>query len=297
MAIAITNLFQPALLLFYVRYITPSTLACWPGFTRSAFHNWGPMFRLAVPGILMIEAEWFAFEILTISSAFLGRPYLAAQSVLVNTTLLMCHLPFSASVAVSTRVGNLIGCGAIPAAKVAVKTFYMFFIIVGLIDMGVMIGLKGAIPRVFSRDDVVMALVETVMPPCALFQLVYCMSTLCNGLLRGLGRQKIGGLANLVSYYGVSLEFPSPFCSSNKCNFLSRYIHVMVNLILSCSNLLCSISPSLSSLDPLSSHNPLSNLLRWFYSSISLPPSFSPLVLPNSASQVFGLVSPPGRAW
>ena len=53
---------------------------CWGGFTRKAFSNWAPMLRLALPGMVMVEAQYFAFEVLTMATAGsadgLGRPEL-----------------------------------------------------------------------------------------------------------------------------------------------------------------------------------------------------------------------------
>jgi MATE family multidrug resistance protein len=43
----------------YVYFVAPASLECWGGFTKAAFKNWGPMIRLALPGIVMVEAEWY----------------------------------------------------------------------------------------------------------------------------------------------------------------------------------------------------------------------------------------------
>ncbi|KAF7509512.1 hypothetical protein GJ744_007912 [Endocarpon pusillum] len=204
-AISTTNLVQPILLLLYVRFAIPHSLQCWPGFSWNAFKNWGPMVRLAVPGILTVEAEWLAWDILTFSSAHLGKTYLAAQSVLYNTSVLMYHLPMPASIAASTRIGNLIGSGALDAARVAVTAYYFVFSGIGLFNLSFLVAMKDVIPRIFSNDLDVRNVVSLVMPICAAFQLVDSTTSLCNGLLRGLGIQYIGAWANLVVYYGFSI--------------------------------------------------------------------------------------------
>lgn len=170
------------------------------------------MTRLAVPGILMVEAEWLAFDILTFSSAYLGKPYLAAQSVLFNVSVLMYHLPFPASIAASTRLGNLIGSGSLGAARIAVKIYSVIFVGIGLFDMSFLMAMKDVVSKVFSDDDEVRTIVSTVMPLVATFQLVDSTTAMCNGLLRGLGRQYIGGWANLLVYYVVGSVQPSCLC-------------------------------------------------------------------------------------
>ena len=44
-AIVITETLMPILLMIYV--MKTDAIECWPGFTKAAFRNWGPMIRLA----------------------------------------------------------------------------------------------------------------------------------------------------------------------------------------------------------------------------------------------------------
>lgn len=44
------------------------------------------MVRLALPGLVMVEAECLAFEILTLAASYFGTTHLAAQSVLSTIT-------------------------------------------------------------------------------------------------------------------------------------------------------------------------------------------------------------------
>jgi multidrug resistance protein, MATE family len=52
-AIVITETLMPILLALYVRFV--GGLECWPGLTRSMFRNWGPMVKLALPGLVMVQ--------------------------------------------------------------------------------------------------------------------------------------------------------------------------------------------------------------------------------------------------
>jgi len=79
------------------------------------------MINLALPGLVMVEAEFLAFEILTLASSYLGTTELAAQSILITIISLTFQIPFSISVAVSTRVANLIGATLSEAAKTTAK--------------------------------------------------------------------------------------------------------------------------------------------------------------------------------
>jgi MATE family multidrug resistance protein len=58
LATVLSHNLLPVLLWVYVYFVNPQSLVCWAGFTRDAFRHWGPMAKLAVPGIIMVETEW-----------------------------------------------------------------------------------------------------------------------------------------------------------------------------------------------------------------------------------------------
>ena len=81
----------------------------------------GPMIKLALPGMIMIEAQFSVLEILTIAAGQFGTPQLAAQSVLVTVTSTSFNIPFPLAIATSTRVANLIGAHLSDAARTTAK--------------------------------------------------------------------------------------------------------------------------------------------------------------------------------
>jgi len=212
LAVVVSNNLLPVLLLVYVCVINPSSLECWGGFTKLAFKHWGPMVKLSLPGIIMVEAEWLAFDILTFSASYISTAHLAAQSVVMTICVVMFHIPFSVSVAVSTRLGNLIGSGSLEAAKIATRTYVLVFLIMGLIDAAFLTSTRNILPRAFSDDAKVISIAAQVMPVLAAFQLFDATTALVNGLLRGLGRQDIGGWVNLFVYYVVAVPLALFLC-------------------------------------------------------------------------------------
>lgn len=212
LATVLSNTLLPILLWVYVYFVYPSSLECWGGFTRAAFTNWGPMVRLSIPGIVMVEAEWLAFDILTFSSSYLSVAHLAAQSVVMTTGIVMFHIPFSVSVAVSTRLGNLIGARSLKAARTATRTYVLIFAVMGAIDATLIGSLRNVIPKAFSDDPEVISIAAGVMPILALFQMFDASTALINAILRGLGRQSIGGYVNLFVYYLVAVPLALGLC-------------------------------------------------------------------------------------
>jgi MATE family multidrug resistance protein len=109
------------------------------------------------------------------------------------------------SIAASTRIANLIGATLADAGKTAAKVAMVAAVFVGLFNVILLSSLRNYIPRLFTNDPDVIALVAEVLPLCAAFQLFDALAANCNGILRGLGRQEVGGYVNLFAYYVVSL--------------------------------------------------------------------------------------------
>ncbi|KOC16910.1 MATE efflux family protein [Aspergillus flavus AF70] len=202
-AVAITDNLMPLFLFLYVYFIDGAE--CWNGFTTKALRNWGPMIRLALPGLVMVEAECLAFEVLTLASSYLGTTPLAAQSVLSTIASIMFQVPFPLSISGSTRVANLIGATLVGPAKISAKVTMGYAVIVGMLNMLLLSSLRSYIPRLFTPEEEVIELVAQVLPLCAAFQLFDALAANCNGILRGIGRQEIGGYVQLFCYYAVAM--------------------------------------------------------------------------------------------
>lgn len=106
LASSLTILLRPILLAGYGMVIDRSTLQCWPSareIREGWSKDWSLVMRLAIPGVLMNLSEWLCFEIMTFATAYVSTAALAAQTFLATTTTIVWHIPFSASIACSTR--------------------------------------------------------------------------------------------------------------------------------------------------------------------------------------------------
>lgn len=77
--------------------------------------------------------------------------------------------------------------------------------IVGVFNVILLFSLRSYLPQLFTDDQGVIDLVAAVLPICAAFQLFDALAACCNGLLRGLGQQEIGGYINLLCYYVIAM--------------------------------------------------------------------------------------------
>ncbi|EFY93500.1 hypothetical protein J3458_002075 [Metarhizium acridum] len=229
-AVAITESLLPILLLLYIVFIDGRQ--CWGGFSRRIFSNWWIMIKLALPGMIMVEAEWFAFEIMTLLAGQLGTEYLAAQSVLVTLSSISYQMPFPMSIAASTRVANLMGAGLVDAAKIAGKVTFVLASILGALNVTIFSSLRFHLPILFTNDPEVIKIVASVLPLVAVMQLFDGLGAGAHGLLRGIGKQSIGGPANLISYYVISLPISLGLAFGLGWNLDGLWIGLTVGLAL-----------------------------------------------------------------
>ncbi|KAI5868473.1 multidrug and toxin extrusion protein [Durotheca rogersii] len=229
-AVAITQTLAPLALLLYVVFIDGSQ--CWGGFTRRALANWSPMVRLALPGMVMVMAEWLAFEILTLVSSQFGTSYLAAQSILVTVTSTTFMIPFPVSIAASTRIANLIGARLITAAKTSARVAFWIGCIIGLFNLTVLASFRYKLPLLFTQDEEVISIVANAMPFVAVMQVFDSLAAVAHGLLRGIGKQSFGGYANLSIYYLIAMPISFATAFALDWKLAGLWLGTMVGLAL-----------------------------------------------------------------
>ena len=191
------------LLLAYARFI--DGWQCWGGWDRKCLQNIWTFSKLAFLGVIHVGTEWWAFEIVAIVAGQLGTIPLSAQSVIMTTDQVMNTIPFGVGVATSARVGNLLGARNAKGAARAANTAAVLSMILGALVLAVLMGVKDFYAKIFNDDERVIKLTADVMPYVALFQIADGLNGSCGGALRGMGRQHIGALVNILSYYAGAL--------------------------------------------------------------------------------------------
>lgn len=141
---------MPLSLFLYVRFI--NGYQGWSGFTKRGLHDWDPMLRLAVPGVIMIEAEFLAFELLTLFASYFGTRALAAQAVLATLSSLLYQVPFALGIASCMQVGHHLGAGFPKNARISSKAALILGTVLGLLDCAVLILAKDHIGAFFTDD-------------------------------------------------------------------------------------------------------------------------------------------------
>ncbi|PIA19431.1 MATE efflux family protein [Coemansia reversa NRRL 1564] len=192
------------------------TRSSWGGWTAQAFWTMPQYFRLAIPSMVMICAEWWILDLLAIAASYLGSTTLAAQSIVINTCSLTYQIADGLSVVVCNRVGNLIGQTRTRRAKLTAWLGIAFGVTVGIATLLVAFSVSSWWGVVYSDNKQIIAGVAAIMPLSALFQMTDAINAVGSGVLRSIGRQNLGALINLPTYYligfplGLYLTYGAP---------------------------------------------------------------------------------------
>uniref|UniRef100_A0A8C5Z4M4 Multidrug and toxin extrusion protein n=1 Tax=Marmota marmota marmota TaxID=9994 RepID=A0A8C5Z4M4_MARMA len=198
-----SQFFLSALLFLYVWW-KKIYIDTWGGWTRECFQEWGAYIHLAIPSMFMLCIEWWTFEIGTFLAGLINVTELGAQAVIYELASAAYMVPFGFGVAASVRVGNALGAGNAEQARCSCTSVLLCaseFVIFR------------SLTTFFSSNRDIISLVSQVMPIFAPFHLFDALAGTCGGVLRGIGKQKIGAILNAIGYYifgfpiGVSLMF------------------------------------------------------------------------------------------
>lgn len=231
LSVVITNWLMCFALLAYTLYVAGyQCLPRQPLYDMVYFTSWTKMINLSIPGVLMVEAEWLAFEIITFTASTFGTDYLAAQSIVSTTCILMYQVPFAFSIAASTRIAWYIGAASKTAALLATKAALLAALVLGALSGAILFTFRGFFASLYTDDEVVLKIADKVLIVGAFYQINDFLSCITGGILRGQGRQKIGGVLNLISYYVIALPLAFFFAFYVDLGLLGLWLGMLIAL-------------------------------------------------------------------
>lgn len=221
------------LLIAYVIFVDGDK--CWYGFVRpeSLFSQWSHLSHLAIPGIVMLESEYLAYEIMTVFASYFGTTELAAQSAVASIASLTYMVPFAVSIATSTRIANFIGGRNITSAKTATMTGLFSGLIVAIFNCIILFSFKKQISTLFTQDEEVVALIIDLFNPLvSILQIFDGIASVASGILRAQGLQKIGGLINFLAYYAFAIPLALVLTKYTHLELIGLWLGVGSGMIL-----------------------------------------------------------------
>ncbi|KAI9291802.1 MATE efflux family protein [Neoconidiobolus thromboides FSU 785] len=203
LTVALTNWCMMIFAIIYIRLF--KGYQAWGGWTKESLDGWYEFLKLGIPGIIMVCAEWWAFEVMGLAASYLGKAPLAAHAVSLTTCNLFYMVPLGLSIAASNRMGNLLGDATSNRAKLCGLAALLLALLFSMINSTILVVFRDFWGYLFTDDESVALLAKSILPIAALFQVFDGLSGVSGGLLRGQGRQKLGAIVNVIAYYGLSL--------------------------------------------------------------------------------------------
>ncbi|XP_018419622.1 PREDICTED: multidrug and toxin extrusion protein 2-like isoform X2 [Nanorana parkeri] len=197
--------FSQALLLFLYIRLKKLHVHTWGGWSMVCLKDWNTFVALAVPSMLMVCIEWWTYEIGSFLVGLINVVELGAQSVIYQVVTIAYMIPYGIGMATSVRVGNALGAGDIEQAKKSIIVAFLITAFFMILDAILLAALKNEFSYIFTSDGEIATLVSEVIPLYIVFHMFECVACVSCGVLRGIGRQKIGALILAIGYYVLGL--------------------------------------------------------------------------------------------
>ncbi|KAJ2523429.1 ethionine resistance protein [Coemansia sp. RSA 1939] len=203
----IVNILSNCVLLVGIVVYTCNSRAAetWGGWKRSAFCNMWAFYKLAIPAVVTICADWFSFELLSLGASYFGADQLAGNAIVVNTIIIIYHLSNGIGFGVSPRIGNLIGGAKPRQARIAAKVALLTAALIGALSS---LGLSFCGDwwmSMYTGDPAVIRAASQLLPVACVLILGDGLNSVLAAILRGLGRQQVSANAYLFGLYAFAL--------------------------------------------------------------------------------------------
>lgn len=159
--------------------------------------------KLGFPLAVAALCEMSFFCVVTLVIAPLGAIAVAAQQVAINVSAVAFMLPLSLGIATSIRAAYHVGARDKASFDAMLHTviFFMYTVMAAVII--VLISFRSAIIGIYTDDVAIVAIAQTLVVLCAVYQLSDATQALASGLLRGCHDTTPITWTNICSYWLV----------------------------------------------------------------------------------------------
>ncbi|KAI9501364.1 mate-domain-containing protein, partial [Coemansia spiralis] len=206
----------------------------WGGWDMSAFHSMSAFYRLAIPAIAMICANWVYFEMLNILAAYFGANQLAGHAILFNSIFLLVQISYGLGYSISPRVGNLIGAAKPRQAYIAANIAALAAILIGATGTLCLALLSGQWIAIYTDDPAVAREAAKLVPVACMFVVCDGLNAVLGSILRGLGRQKASAGSFLTGFYAFAIPIGIYLAFYRNFETLGLWWGICIGILVSC---------------------------------------------------------------
>lgn len=198
------NLISISSIIYGIFYIERTA---WCPISVRSFTSLGCLVKLGLAGVGQTASEWWSWELNNLAASFLGPTALAAQSILLISSSCTFQAPFALSLATSVRIGNLLGEKQARRAGVSAYAAISLAVGISVIWSTMFVSFRQSWAYMVNDDPKVVALVASILPLVATYQVFDGIAAVTGGVLRAQGKQLIGALLNISAYYCIGIPF------------------------------------------------------------------------------------------
>ncbi|KAG2752800.1 MATE efflux family protein [Suillus brevipes Sb2] len=196
------NLISISSIIYGIFYIERTA---WCPISVRSFTSLGCLVKLGLAGVGQTASEWWSWEL---NNCALGPTALAAQSILLISSSCTFQAPFALSLATSVRrIGNLLGEKQARRAGVSAYAAISLAVGISVIWSTMFVSFRQSWAYMVNDDPKVVALVASILPLVATYQVFDGIAAVTGGVLRAQGKQLIGALLNISAYYCIGIPF------------------------------------------------------------------------------------------
>ncbi|XP_040192723.1 multidrug and toxin extrusion protein 2-like [Rana temporaria] len=204
----------------------------WGGWSKDCLQEWDLLLYLAIPSMLMFCIEWWAFEIGGFLAGLINDVQLGGHAVLMQLSTLTLLLPIGFCTAASVKVGAALGAGDIEQAKKSTKVVLYCTAFCCLLISCTLLALKNVIGYMFTNDRDIVTLVSKLILIFAPIHLSDGINIACDGVLRGIGKQKTGAITIFFCYSLVGIPVGLSLMFAAKLGVMGLWIGFFLPMLL-----------------------------------------------------------------
>lgn len=160
---------------------------------------------LGLPIGIALLIEVSMFSVIALLLADLGETIIASHQITLSFTGLVFMIPLSISLAITIRIGHLLGSKNYAAARHSAKAGLVITIVIAFFSSGLMALLSDQIAGLYTTDMQIIGIATTLLIIAALFQFSDAIQITCAGALRGYKDTQIPLLIVFVAYWVIGL--------------------------------------------------------------------------------------------
>jgi len=209
LAFAATQSISCLMLLSYVHFLRPGVCkhswVSWDCRKATSVSHLNSFLKKALPCAMLMWAEWWCAELMTLLAGYLGVKPLAAHTAVLQVFVLIYMTAGGISCAGAVLVGNTLGAGdATLAKRSAAITSLVMLVACVAIDAVLFFG-ADAISRRLTNDPDVAELMRSAFNVLLVVVPLDALQTVIDGVLRGVGKQGVAFKIKLVCMWGIRI--------------------------------------------------------------------------------------------